>query len=312
MMKVPFLDRPLRGLVAEHLVVRRYHDLHLFQLSIGDLDRFGAQGDEKVRRGAAFFRTVLGRRLRVQPQNTGQYVGEQFAGGDGPVTAYRVKADAKRPLRQQMRVFIRVQGHEFSLRIGRAEPLLYFGKLGRGVVREKLGSQIKQRDIGRALHVFECCYQVARLQVMGPQAEDPRADLGQAADRGYTQVTYQAVVLQRLEHGMGDQAGQGGDIAPFQHCYGTLAFQRRNQFGLGKRLKQFDGDHTDLFSPAPQIADHGLHVIGGLVAFVLLLMRTRMSKFTPAQATASIVVSYYWHFVDIVWIALFATIYFIR
>jgi cytochrome c oxidase subunit III len=57
---------------------------------------------------------------------------------------------------------------------------------------------------------------------------------------------------------------------------------------------------------------HGLHVIGGLVAFVFLLVRTRVSKFTPAQATAAIVVSYYWHFVDIVWIALFATIYFIR
>ncbi|KKW62181.1 heme-copper oxidase subunit III [Mycolicibacterium elephantis] len=57
---------------------------------------------------------------------------------------------------------------------------------------------------------------------------------------------------------------------------------------------------------------HGLHVIGGLIAFIFLLARTRMSKFTPAQATASIVVSYYWHFVDIVWIALFATIYFVR
>ncbi len=57
---------------------------------------------------------------------------------------------------------------------------------------------------------------------------------------------------------------------------------------------------------------HGLHVIGGLIAFIFLLARTTMSKFTPAQATASIVVSYYWHFVDIVWIALFATIYFIR
>lgn len=57
---------------------------------------------------------------------------------------------------------------------------------------------------------------------------------------------------------------------------------------------------------------HGLHVIGGLIAFVFLLVRTRVSKFTPAQATAAIVVSYYWHFVDIVWIALFATIYFIR
>ncbi|MCU1640210.1 MAG: ctaE [Nocardia sp.] len=57
---------------------------------------------------------------------------------------------------------------------------------------------------------------------------------------------------------------------------------------------------------------HGLHVIGGLIAFVFLLIRTSLSKFTPAQATAAIVVSYYWHFVDIVWIGLFATIYFIR
>jgi cytochrome c oxidase subunit III len=57
---------------------------------------------------------------------------------------------------------------------------------------------------------------------------------------------------------------------------------------------------------------HGLHVIGGLVAFVLYLVRTTLGRFTPAQATAAIVVSYYWHFVDIVWIGLFATIYLIK
>ncbi|HEX4226800.1 MAG TPA: heme-copper oxidase subunit III [Pseudonocardiaceae bacterium] len=53
---------------------------------------------------------------------------------------------------------------------------------------------------------------------------------------------------------------------------------------------------------------HGLHVLGGLIAFVFLLIRTRLSKFTPAQATATIVISYYWHFVDIVWIGLFACV----
>ena len=57
---------------------------------------------------------------------------------------------------------------------------------------------------------------------------------------------------------------------------------------------------------------HGLHVIGGLLGFVLLIARTKLSKFTPAQATSAIVVSYYWHFVDVVWIALFATIYFVQ
>ena len=57
---------------------------------------------------------------------------------------------------------------------------------------------------------------------------------------------------------------------------------------------------------------HGLHVIGGLVAFLFYLARTALGRFTPAQATAAIVVSYYWHFVDVVWIGLFATIYLIH
>ncbi|WP_081586207.1 heme-copper oxidase subunit III [Tsukamurella sp. 1534] len=57
---------------------------------------------------------------------------------------------------------------------------------------------------------------------------------------------------------------------------------------------------------------HGLHVMGGLVAFIFILARSRVSKFTPAQATSAIVVSYYWHFVDVVWIGLFAVIYIIR
>jgi cytochrome c oxidase subunit 3 len=57
---------------------------------------------------------------------------------------------------------------------------------------------------------------------------------------------------------------------------------------------------------------HGLHVTGGLIAFVLFMIRTTMGRFTPAQATAAIVVSYYWHFVDVVWIALFAMIYLLR
>ena len=48
------------------------------------------------------------------------------------------------------------------------------------------------------------------------------------------------------------------------------------------------------------------------MAFIYLLARTKMSKFTPAQATAAIVVSYYWHFVDVVWIALFAVIYLLK
>ena len=35
-------------------------------------------------------------------------------------------------------------------------------------------------------------------------------------------------------------------------------------------------------------------------------------RYTHANATGAVVTSYYWHFVDVVWIALFATIYILR
>ena len=58
---------------------------------------------------------------------------------------------------------------------------------------------------------------------------------------------------------------------------------------------------------------HGIHVIGGLIAFLFVLGRTYLARrFTHEQAVSAIVVSYYWHFVDVVWIALFAAIYLIQ
>ncbi|WP_081861412.1 heme-copper oxidase subunit III [Cellulomonas sp. HZM] len=58
---------------------------------------------------------------------------------------------------------------------------------------------------------------------------------------------------------------------------------------------------------------HGLHVIGGLIAFLFLLGRSFTAKrFGHHEATTAIVTSYYWHFVDVVWIALFAVIYLLK
>ena len=55
---------------------------------------------------------------------------------------------------------------------------------------------------------------------------------------------------------------------------------------------------------------HALHVTGGLIAFLLTIGRAfGVSKFGHKEATTAIVVSYYWHFVDVVWIGLFLVIY---
>jgi cytochrome c oxidase subunit 3 len=68
---------------------------------------------------------------------------------------------------------------------------------------------------------------------------------------------------------------------------------------------------TDAWSSAFYLSTgiHWLHVLGGVVAFVLL-KRKRILKIS--SLVESIVVSYYWHFVDVVWIVLFSTIYILR
>ncbi|PPK95296.1 cytochrome c oxidase subunit 3 [Kineococcus xinjiangensis] len=58
---------------------------------------------------------------------------------------------------------------------------------------------------------------------------------------------------------------------------------------------------------------HGLHVVGGLIAFLMVIGRAFAARrFGHAEATSAIVVSYYWHFVDVVWIGLFAVIYILK
>ncbi|UFU04832.1 aa3-type cytochrome oxidase subunit III [Ruania halotolerans] len=55
---------------------------------------------------------------------------------------------------------------------------------------------------------------------------------------------------------------------------------------------------------------HGLHVVGGLIAFLFVLLRSFAAhRFGEHEATTALVVSYYWHFVDAVWIVLFGVIY---
>jgi cytochrome c oxidase subunit III len=115
-------------------------------------------------------------------------------------------------------------------------------------------------------------------------------------------------------------AAERGDVYGLRRWY-LLTLAMGTFFVLGQANEYrvlVEEHHTTLSSSAYgtvfylATGFHAMHVTGGLLAFVFLLARTKMSKFTPAQATAAIVVSYYWHFVDVVWIGLFAVIYFIR
>ena len=57
---------------------------------------------------------------------------------------------------------------------------------------------------------------------------------------------------------------------------------------------------------------HGAHVFGGVVGLTILVARAGQGQFSARNHVAVQAVSYYWHFVDAVWIALFTTLYFLR
>ena len=54
---------------------------------------------------------------------------------------------------------------------------------------------------------------------------------------------------------------------------------------------------------------HGAHVTGGVVFISICLYRSLRGQFTANRHLAVEAASIYWHFVDVVWIGLFATIY---
>ena len=55
---------------------------------------------------------------------------------------------------------------------------------------------------------------------------------------------------------------------------------------------------------------HGLHVLGGLIAFLFVIGRAFAAKnFGHHEEVSAHCVSYYWHFVDVIWVALFAVVY---
>ena len=57
---------------------------------------------------------------------------------------------------------------------------------------------------------------------------------------------------------------------------------------------------------------HGAHVFGGAVGLTILLARSVQGQFSARNHIAVEAISMYWHFVDVVWIALFTTLYFLR
>jgi cytochrome c oxidase subunit III len=57
---------------------------------------------------------------------------------------------------------------------------------------------------------------------------------------------------------------------------------------------------------------HGAHVAGGAAFILIVLLRARSGQFTARYHDTVEMASYYWHFVDVVWLGLVSTIYLLR
>jgi cytochrome c oxidase subunit 3 len=136
---------------------------------------------------------------------------------------------------------------------------------------------------------------------------------------GYSAVFTTILVLSSVTCQIGVFAAERGDVYKLRRWF-FLTLVMGTIFVLGQANEYRNLVHEGVtLSSSPYgsvfyltTGFHGLHVIGGLVAFVVVLLRSTVGRFSPEKATSAIVVSYYWHFVDVVWIGLYATIYILQ
>jgi cytochrome c oxidase subunit 3 len=100
--------------------------------------------------------------------------------------------------------------------------------------------------------------------------------------------------------------------------YGHAAFT----FGMnGAELVPLTGTHGDLAAGVGNLSAiygstffmatgfHGLHVVIGTIFLIVCLFRTIKGHFTPERHFGFEAAAWYWHFVDVVWLFLFISIY---
>ena len=151
--------------------------------------------------------------------------------------------------------------------------------------------------------------------VQGPEVW---AEATHSLDRPFASINTTVLVLSSVTCQMGVFAAERGDVKGLRRWF-VITFLM-GAFFIAGQVYEYAGlvrDHITLQTNFGSVfylttGFHGLHVIGGLFAFVVVLLRSTVGRFTPDKATSAIVVSYYWHFVDVVWVGLYATIYLIH
>jgi len=136
----------------------------------------------------------------------------------------------------------------------------------------------------------------------------------------FASINTTVLVLSSVTCQLGVFAAERGDVKGLRRWF-TITFLMGAFFIAGQVTEYASLVHEGLTLSSSSYGSafylttgfHGMHVTGGLIAFLFVLATTFVTKrFTHDQATRAIVTSYYWHFVDVVWIALFFMIYILK
>lgn len=99
--------------------------------------------------------------------------------------------------------------------------------------------------------------------------------------------------------------GKSADEIPDEDKIVTAAPGKLTEKGIGPGTNIFFASYFTM------TGFHGLHVIGGIVALLILLVMAGKGKFTAERNAGVELTGLYWHFVDVVWIFLFPILYLI-
>ena len=101
---------------------------------------------------------------------------------------------------------------------------------------------------------------------------------------------------------------QGAEVGPDLHHRARRAVHLRAGLRIRPRGFSFKGHiYGATFFMATGF--HGAHVLIGTIFLIVCLLRAYAGHFTPKQHLGFEFAAWYWHFVDVVWLFLFACIY---
>ncbi len=115
---------------------------------------------------------------------------------------------------------------------------------------------------------------------------------------------------------MGVRAIKRGDVSAFRRWV-VLTFVMGVVFLTGQGYDWMTANFhvaTNAYGSAfyTMTGFHGLHVLAGLLVMLVILGRSAAGAYTAERHAAVEAATYYWHFVDVVWVGLFTVLFIIK